>query len=229
MTGTIVPNVTIGSNHNNSEKRRKEYLECIRFYTQFSKVYFLENSSYLLEDDNDFKDIPNLVIRKFQPSSFQNRGKGFQEFEMIDNWIKNEVDPIESFVKVTGRYIYPNFESLWTECLKNKEEKMIIQQYLFVEAGVALFFINTEFYQKHFLGLYHNSDDSKGISIDLCVYEKLKNIPKKYFKRFRGDTRCFGIEGGSGLQMQNRLSDRLNYLIRQVNYIFDKHYIWISF
>jgi hypothetical protein len=229
LTGTIVPNVTISSQHNNSEKRRKEYLECIRFYTQFSKVYFLENSSYPLENDEDFQNIPNLLVRKFSPSSFPERGKGFQEFEMIDTWLKNEVDPIENFIKVTGRYLYPDFPKIWLECQENTDKKMIINQYLFVEAGVGLFFITTDFYRENFFDLYQSSDDRKGISIDFCVYEKLKSVPKKYFKGFRNDTRCIGIEGGSGRQMRNSLTDTLNCLIRKVNYIFDKHYIWLSF
>ena len=151
LTGTIVPNVTINSRHNNAEKRRKEYLECICFYTKFSKVYFLENSSYPLDDDDEFKNIPNLIIRKFPPSSFPEKGKGFQEFEMLDGWLKSETDPIDYFIKVTGRYLYPKFHKIWAECQQNMNKQIIINQYLFAQAGVELFFTTVNFYNQNFI------------------------------------------------------------------------------
>lgn len=228
LTGTIVVNAT-DSQHNDSTKRRREYLKCIHFYTKFSKVYFLENSSYDLDSDDDFRNIPNLTIRKFSPSLFPEKGKGYQEFEMIDRWIESEPDVIENFVKITGRYLYQNFHKLWEECRDNQNRKMIIQQYLFVEAGVALFFVNVDFYKNTFIELYKESDIKKDISIDYCIYKKLKSVPKKEFRRFFNDTRCIGIEGGSGNQMKSRINDSINYVIRKINYVFDKHYIWISF
>ena len=229
LTGTIVPNVTINSRHNNAEKRRKEYLECICFYTKFSKVYFLENSSYPLDDDDEFKNIPNLIIRKFPPSSFPEKGKGFQEFEMLDGWLKSETDPIDYFIKVTGRYLYPKFHKIWAECQQNMNKQIIINQYLFAQAGVELFFTTVNFYNQNFIDLYQESDDRRGVNIDMCVYQKLQYLPKKNFARFCSDTRCIGIAGDSAKQMQSKIGDTLNYLIRKFNYIFDKHYIWLSF
>jgi len=229
LTGTIVPNVIINSKHNDAYKRRNEYLDCIRFYTQFSKVYFLENSSYSLEEDSEFKDIPNLVIRKFLPSLFPERGKGFQEFEMLDKWIETEKDLVEKFVKITGRYLYPNFNSIWKECHQNTGRKILINQYLLAQAGVELFFTDTNFYRENFLGLYHYSDDMKGVNIDMCVYKKLNSLSKDKFARFYNNTKCIGIAGDSAKKMQNLFVDSLNSIIRKLNYIFDKQYIWISF
>jgi hypothetical protein len=109
------------------------------------------------------------------------------------------------------------------------DKQIIINQYLFAQAGVELFFTTVNFYKQNFIELYQESDDRRGVNIDMCVYQKLKYLPKKNFARFYSDTRCVGIAGDSAKQMQSQIGDTLNYLIRKFNYIFDKHYIWLSF
>ncbi|MCY7369077.1 MAG: hypothetical protein LH474_13100, partial [Chamaesiphon sp.] len=51
LTGTIIPNTNVRLQHINPEQRRKEYLDCINYYRNFAPVYFLENSSYPVEED----------------------------------------------------------------------------------------------------------------------------------------------------------------------------------
>ena len=112
LTGTIIPNTNIRMKHLDAEKRRKEYLNCINYYRNFAPVYFLENSSYPVEEDLEFTSIPNVEIRKFPVSSFPEKGRGFQEFEMIDSFIKNEKNIPNKFLKITGRYFYTNIKDI---------------------------------------------------------------------------------------------------------------------
>jgi len=54
LTGTIKPNSNFVAVKSVSE-RRKQYLEAIKYYCKFCPVWFLENSEYDIESDNDFK------------------------------------------------------------------------------------------------------------------------------------------------------------------------------
>ena len=232
LTGTIVPNVKINSLYNDPNKRKEEYLKCIKYYTQFSTVYFLENSVYPLEQDIDFQTISNLIIRKFPPSSNPERGKGFQEFKMLDDWVINETDDVEHFIKITGRYFYPNFADIWQECQQKTKPKIIISQHLMVEARVELFFTNRSFYKDNFLNLYLYCDERTGINVDtmdVWVYRKLKSLPKDFFEGFYSDTKRIGFAGTSGKPLNNHRLDNINYFIKRINYVFDKRYIWLSF
>lgn len=152
LTGTIIPNTNIRMKHLDAEKRRKEYLNCINYYRNFAPVYFLENSSYPVEEDLEFTSIPNVEIRKFPVSSFPEKGRGFQEFEMIDSFIKNEKNIPNKFLKITGRYFYTNIKDILNECYQNKDRCFIINQYLSSNrAVVALFFLKHNIIFKTFL------------------------------------------------------------------------------
>jgi len=228
LTGTIIPNVKINSVYNEPNKRKEEYLKCIRYYTQFSTVYFLENSVYPLQEDIDFQNIPNLIIRKFPPSSNPERGKGFQEFKMLDDWVTNETDNVENFIKITGRYFYPNFADIWQECQEKTQPKILINQYIMTHAGVELFFTSKSFYKDAFSNLYLDCDERKDVIIETCVYKRLESLSKDEVQRFYSQTKCLGFSGTTAKPLSKKL-DSLNYFIRKVNYFFDKRYIWLSF
>jgi hypothetical protein len=44
----------------------------------------LENSTHALESDPAFQPADGFHVRHFPPSAHPERGKGFQEFEMLD-------------------------------------------------------------------------------------------------------------------------------------------------
>jgi hypothetical protein len=109
LTGTIIPNTTLHTQYVDPEARRQDYLNAIHFYRNFAPVYFLENSSYDLKGDRAFQAIPKVTVHQFNASS-PARGKGFQEFEMLDQWIAIEPNLPKRWVKITGRYlerVYP--------------------------------------------------------------------------------------------------------------------------
>jgi hypothetical protein len=229
LTGTITPNTNLVSNYLDPQARRNEYLAAIHFYRQFGKVYFLENSTYPIDDDADFQNIPNVLIRKFPVSNFFDRGKGFQEFEMIDAWITSEENIPVKWIKVTGRYIYQDFQQIIDECRKNTQS-ITINQYLFAKwADVALFCTTTTFYQNHLIGIYQHCDDSKGLCMEKVMNTNLRKLPKASFLRFKIYLKCTGIAGSTGKVISNIWLDAINSTVMYLNYLLDKRYIWISF
>ena len=229
LTGTITPNTSLVNNHLNPQARRNEYLAAINFYRQFGHVYFLENSTYSLIEDLDFQNIPNVSIRKFPVSNFPEKGKGFQEFEMIDAWINSETNLPERWIKVTGRYIYQDFQKILAECDRNSKS-IIINQYLFAKwADVALFCTTTAFYQQHLIGIYQQCDDRKGICAEKVMNANLNKVAKTSFSRFKIYLKCSGIAGSTGKVISNIWLDAINSTVMGFNYLLDKRYIWISF
>ena len=229
LTGTITPNTNLVNNHLDPQARRTEYLAAINFYRQFGEVYFLENSIYPLDRDPDFQDLPNVFIRKFPVSNFPDRGKGFQEFEMIDAWINSEINLPEKWIKVTGRYIYPDFQKILRECTQNTQS-ITINQYLFARwADVALFCTTTDFYQNYLIGIYQQCDDSKGLCMEKVMNANLSKLSKASFLRFKIYLKCTGIAGSTGKTISNMWLDAINSTVMRLNYLLDKRYMWISF
>jgi hypothetical protein len=229
LTGTIVPNTDLYTKYINPQQRRQEYLDALYFYSQFGRVYFLENSSYPLENDADFQHIPNVVLRKLPISAFPQKGKGFQEFEMLDCWVAQERDIPHSWLKVTGRYIYFYFQEIYNECLSNPDKDLIINQYLFSKwSDTGLFFIETDYYRKNIAGLYSKCNDRDNLFVEAVLFDRLKSLNTKEFKRFSNHLICTGIAGHTGKKIQNKWRDVINSRIREFNYIFDKRYIWFS-
>jgi hypothetical protein len=230
LTGTIVPNTDLYTKYANSQQRRQDYLDALFFYSQFGRVYFLENSSYPLETDADFQSIPNVVLRKLPISNFPQRGKGFQEFEMLDFWLARENDMPQSWLKVTGRYIYFYFQEIYNECLNSPDKKMIINQYLFSKwSDTGLFFVQTDYYKKNIVGIYSQCNDREGSFVEAVLFKRLRSLNEKEFKRFCNPLTCMGIAGHTGRKIQNQWRDVINSRVREINYIFDKRYIWLSF
>lgn len=229
LTGTIIPNTDLYTKYINPQQRRQEYLDALSFYSQFGQVYFLENSSYPLEEDVEFKNIPNVVLRKLPISSCPQKGKGFQEFEMLDYWVSWEQDIPQAWLKVTGRYVYLKFQEIHSECLNRQNKKIIINQYLFSKwSDTGLFFVETDYYRKNILGLYSRCNDNDGLFLEAVLFKKLKSLNQKEFQRFSSHLTCVGIAGHTGKKIQNDWLDAINARIRDINYMFDKRYIWLS-
>jgi hypothetical protein len=229
LTGTITPNTNLFNNHLDPQVRRNEYLAAINFYRQFGEVYFLENSTYSLDRDPDFRDIPNVHIREFSVSNFPDRGKGFQEFEMIDAWINSESNLPDKWIKVTGRYIYQDFQKILKECDQNTQS-ITINQYLFARwADVSLFCTTTSFYKNYLVGIYQQCDDSTGLGIEKVMNANLSKLSKSSFLRFKIYLKRSGIAGSTGKAISNIWLDAINSTVMRLNYLLDKRYMWISF
>jgi hypothetical protein len=232
LTGTIIPN-SILTFHADPAIRRQEYLNSIHFYTNFAPVYFLENSNYPIEEDLDFASIPNLFLRKMDASMFYEKGKGYQEFEMLDRWIEQEKYPPNKWLKISGRYIFKNISSILEECLTDERINMVVDQvYRHNVAFTDIFYITTEYYTNQFKGIYKLCDDTTGDYIEKIVYNKLRRNNQDLFRMFGNVPMLSVISGTTGLTKEDtRIVYYLKLFIRRSNIFFfsSKYFIFHLF
>ncbi len=229
LTGTIVPNAPFTA-HNDPQIRRREYLEAINFYRKFAPVYFLENSTYALCDDAEFNKLSNVMLRKRPVSSSPERGKGYQEFEMIDGWLLDEPKPPRCWMKITGRYMYRNFADLFDDCCRAGQAQIIIDRCALSQiARSYLFCVESEFYQKHLVGLYRECDDEAGEWVERVLYRRLDTLTKSAARLFSLEPRQTGISGTTGSSIETKLSRyQIKRILRKLNYLLDRRQLWYT-
>lgn len=228
LTGTVIPNAP-SSLHADPEVRRKEYLRALHYYSQFAPVYFLENSSYSLTDDFDFLQMKNVNIVKLPLSSTPEKGKGYQEFEMLDRWIVSAPSPPNRWIKITGRYIYRNIEDLLQACSKNHAELIIDQCCRTEMARSYLFCVNTEFYLRYFFSVFRLCDDRKGEWIEKVLFRRIREVPQNTFRLFPLEPDLTGISGSTGGSLEvPRLKYKVKKHLRAINQLLDRQYLWYA-
>jgi hypothetical protein len=226
LTGTIVPNSVLTA-HADAQVRKNEYLRAIHFYTKFGQVYFLENSTYPVESDPEFTSIENLKIRKMPLSLCYEKGKGYQEFEMLDRWLDQEQDLPSRWFKISGRYIFKNFDQIVKDCWHDEQCDLAIDRMSYY--GIAftdIFAISTACYLQHFKGIYTRCDDPAGASIEKVVFQQLAQQDSKSFRIFGIVPKISAISGSSAeLKDDNEIIYYLKSVLRFVNILFNRHYL----
>ena len=228
LTGTIIPH-GVDTPIADPSIRRAEYLRSIRFYRQWAPVYFLENSAYSLAEDPDFAEAEDFHVRKFPLSANPERGKGYQEFEMVDAWLAQEAHPPERWVKVTGRYLVRNIAAILEECARDGDTGIVIDQIAsHAAARTFLFAVQTEYYRAHLQGLYRWCDDrSPRQIVEHVFFEGLQADPKKSFRLFVNEPDVVAVAGSSGRDMENSPVRRLvKQTLRAANRLSDQRRIW---
>lgn len=182
ITGTVVLNV-VPARYDDPAIRRQQYLRVLSFYSETldDPIYFLENSSYDFSRDDDFQrlfDERGIKLVRFPVSHEVERGKGFQEFGMIDKAAKSLSRQYYSFIKVSGRYQYLNIKELTDfRC----EGLIIDMSRRFKVAITSIFYTTFAFYQENLADLYLEADDSRGQWIERRLYKRLKS---ENFRRY---------------------------------------------
>ena len=220
ITGTITIN-SIFTKYDNAQLRRAEYIKWLKFYSNFSKIYFLENSGYDFSLDKDFCAIKNVIYCQHNKSNEYNKGKWYQEFEMIDAWINSIIEKPKSFIKITGRYLIKNIDKIIKECKENNELKIIIER-SFIEKKIAktdIFYVQTNFYINNIIGLYKECNDECGNYIEHVISNLLdKNNIAKVFKNY---PLKFGISGSTGLSISNNFLAGIDKKAKDFFYYFN--------
>src|SRR5690606_15561348 len=88
LTATITPFVSFVE-LNDSSQRLNNYLDALRFYISNCDfpIYFVENSGYPMEESTEFNNwckSGRVQWIKATPHPDHSKGKGFQEFYMLD-------------------------------------------------------------------------------------------------------------------------------------------------
>lgn len=175
----------------------------MRFYAQLPH-------DIVLAENSGFDPTQSAVMERFiqsgrlkfiaaPPSENPEKGKGFQEFEMLDNVVEQLGDDYESFVKITGRYRVPNVAQLVT----SPPSGIRIDRHRKMKVAITGFFhCRVDFYQKHLSGIFREADDEKGVFIEHVLYRKLAQLPGDDVQLFHQNPEYRGVSGSHGNSMQ---------------------------
>ena len=232
LTGTIVPPMAgkVKMAAVNPQIRRSEYLASIAYYRQFAPVYFIENSSYPLLQDPDFAPQPDFFPRQFPISEHPERGKGYQEFEMLDRWLEQEENPPPVWMKISGRYRIQNAAELLAAYSTSTPPPLVIDQSPLKRfARTYLFLATTAYYQKRVRGVYTRCDDTKGKWIERVLFRALREDPDRSFELFRIYPVVEAIQGTTGKRLsKSAFGLALRNKLRAFNLKVDRRYLRFS-
>jgi hypothetical protein len=199
ITATITPNSNFVVN-TDSLKRRVEYLDVLKYYVSvfLGDIYFVENSGFDFSQDEEFKRLfknDNLFSICLPQSNQFDKGKGYQEFDVLDEVVSKLEHKYEAFIKVSGRYLTTNFTKLITK----KNRGIIIDRHLKKGVAITSFFrCKMDFYQEYLKGCYKEVDDSSGIFVEHIVYKKLKEVDENRVDIFGVTPIYKGVSGSYG-------------------------------
>jgi hypothetical protein len=174
LTGTIVPNAAF-TLHSHASQRRDEYIKAITYYSNILEdpIYFLENSTYEFASDVEFQRLfqeKNIKLIKYPVSSEYQRGKGYQEFQMMDDFVREISKLYNSFIKVSGRYLYRNIKALTNYACRGLVIDLYKQQRV---AVTSLFYTTILAYEHLIMGLYLEVNDSQEQYIEKLLYRNI--------------------------------------------------------
>lgn len=184
-TGTVVPNVASHGHelvtadrraeYEDVDVRRQRYLENLEWYARTLPwpVYFLENSRHDFSTDAAFQDLfrtGRITLLKFPVSNHPEKGKGYQEFEMIDEAVRRLAGSYDVFLKVSGRYQYGNIGA----AIADAEKGLAIDLWKPKAIAITSVFASTfSFYQRSIAGAFAAADDSTGEWIERVLYRRV--------------------------------------------------------
>ncbi len=200
LTGTIVPASDM-VHRRDVALRVSDYKTALEFYLNSTPypVVFAENSEYDIEGDADLRpllDHPRLRVMRVPPHRDTSRGKGFQEFHMLDQVVGSGALG-ERFAKITGRYIVENATAILSKSLKplhiDLHRKMRV-------ALTGFFLIDTALYRSFVQGAYAEANDAAGRYIEHVLYDRITARPELYVQTdlLPANPRYVGVPGSHG-------------------------------
>jgi hypothetical protein len=217
LTGTITPRA-IHTAHADPAQRRREYRDAIVHYARFAPVHFLENSGYRFATDPEFSGIADVTYFEHPPSGQFDKGKGFQEFEMLDAWVAAATPLPARFLKITGRYIVTNIDAVLADCALATGADALLERKLWpahsARTDVACF--DAGFYKSHIAGAYLQCDDSAGMYIENVLRRQLDGVPRiQVFRHFPVKT---GMNGSKGIPLPSGVGESIKINLRNAFY-----------
>jgi hypothetical protein len=224
-TATVIPNGVPAAA--DPQVRLAEYIKTLKFYMQFAPVIFLENSSYPLEQHPEFRESPRLRVKRFQPSANPGRGKGYQEFEMLDAWLAAEPHPPARWLKISGRYQICNIRRILNECQTGQRNSLVIDQLKHrVSARTYLFCVDTGFYRQRLRGLYRQCDDQTGNWIEQVLFLEMRDLPASAVRLFKNQPHLAATDGSSGKPFPSGRGQWFcKQIFRSLNRLLDHKYL----
>lgn len=225
LTGTIIPN-SVHTSHVDPLSRLEDYLKAIRFYCAELKnddIFFVENSDFELEKNKQFEDLQkefNIKVIRYPKSTEYSKGKGYQEFEMIQKIVEDLKNDYSFFIKITGRYRVINIKNL-TENLNSGYYIDLRQYWKISEAYLLAFDINA--FNECIKDAYKSVYDERGVYIESILYAKIKE--RKYKSSLFPSTPILaGVSGSNSIVLKrNPIRKYLRNIERKLNRIIGKN------
>lgn len=204
-------------------ERKKQYIEAFKFYlrsTNVNRIVFCDSSSFKKPDELDeiiyrsgkrvewlcFEGSRNLVIE---------RGKGYGEGEIIEYAFHHSrlLSEADFLIKVTGRLIVKNIDSVIKSCKRNKNYFFPLRNVFggnFIDT--RFFIVRTDCFMEYFLKEYKNVNDQNSIFMEHIYAEVvIKNQIDVNLFRIEPD-----IEGISGTTGKYYHSSRSRIIIKSI-------------
>ena len=161
LTSTVYPDI---ENYDvDQEERKNEYISAINYYLKntFYKIVIVDNSDYNFADDIIDRRLECLFYKAVKEDAIY--GKGYGESKILSYAIENSLflQNAEQIVKITGRHIIVNIESLLSSC-KNADDVYIDVDLNFKYAHSYFFACNKAFLIDYLLPRQEEMNDSKG-------------------------------------------------------------------
>lgn len=171
LTGTIRPfRPGPESSRNDASTREDDYFRAINFYLKKGyKVVFVENSNYNSERISSLIAHSSLFEYYFFLSQKSHLGKSFGEMEIIEYAIKhsNFLREVDYLIKITGRYIIKNIDSLLVKTNNVEHEVYINPTRNLRWADTRLIIIRKSYYDNYFLPCANKYlDESKKVFLE---------------------------------------------------------------
>lgn len=200
LTGCINPSGMTHTNLQDSEIRRKQYCDSIRFYLEVTKcrILFVENSG--TDISSYFKgEVERLEIITFDGNSYdKSLGKGRGEMLIIKHAISHSkfIKECSTVCKITGRYKILNINTFVDFYLTSGHDLMVELMRNLQYADSRLFIGTVNFYKKYLISYMDLIDDSKGFYFEhalsraslTAVLEGFSILPFKYKPRYSGQS-----------------------------------------
>lgn len=218
ITATINPSGPFVA-QTDPKTRLAEYEEALAFYTELPyDIYFVENSGFDFEQSPYFAELQKsdrVTFWSIGASGHSGRGKGYQEFEMLDQAVDKLNAAYRSFVKISGRYVVRNAKQLIAEGVRG----IRIDRHRKNKVAITGFFHSTlDFYKIYLRNLYLLVDDPNGLYIEHVLYRQLAALQhRKWVELFRQNPDYHGVSGSHGNTMRrNPLKMRLRNVERRL-------------
>lgn len=216
LTGTVEPNVEFVT-RTDVGQRIRDYAKCIEFYLSETNlpIVFAENSGFDPKSSPEFAVFaghPRFRWESVFPHPDTSKGKGFQEFFILDQLVKGGMTDTY-FVKVTGRYLVRNAAQI----IREMSDPMHIDMHRKMKVAITGFFgVETEFYRQNLLGKYAMANDSRGNFIEHVVYDALQE--NDAVSLLPQNPKYEGVSGSHGGSMaRNPYKMRIRSIERAIN------------
>lgn len=225
LTGTIIPN-SVHTSHIDPLSRLDDYMTALQFYCEalsHDDIYFIENSEFDLSSHKQFTELQSknhFKVIRYPKSTEYNKGKGYQEFEMVQKAVEDLRKQYNFFIKITGRYRITNIQKL----IKNLYSGYYIDLRKYWKISeVYLLAFDIDAFERCIKDAYKTVYDEAGIYIESILYAKIKESNYKT-RLFPSTPVLAGVSGSNSIILKrNPVRKFVRNLERKLNRILGEN------